>query len=295
MTKRTSQIEKKTFIGLVINKLADNGFKELTSRITAKSGKLDVQYKTAQRYARDYIYTIPGGQEKLLKELEALMKKQVITESEAEAPALTNAQKKAYIGSVIEKFREKGGFTSTIKKIENKENDLDLQYKTTQDFANRWLNDLKQETEASPVSMVEAPVTPPVDDIQPVETFWATPDAVPYLKLADWLHAIDNNMINGTIKEAREFISTIDGYADKLQALVVKRAKEQLKNLLREVKGCEAVLDKAEVENVWLEVATEKGELTVAPFSFSADTATHVVEMPITDAPEVEQSNTVAL
>lgn len=285
MTKRTTTLEKKTFIGLVINKLANTGHNDLIHRIEAKSNNLGVEYKTAQRYARDYIYVRTGEQEKLFKDLEELMKKQVLIESEAEAPSgTTKAEKEAYVGLVIEKLREKGTFTSSIKKIENKRNDLDLQYKTAQKFAHQWLNDLKLDTNATSVALVEKPVAPVKDTVPPE----------PYLKLASWFVAIDKGLINGTVSEAKEFISTIDGYTDKLQTLVVDQTKAQLKVLLQKVKECESVLDKSEVENIWLEVGTENSELVVTPYSREI-ALTPVQKLPSPVESDVEPSSSVAL
>lgn len=212
MTKKTSTLEKKTFIGLVIRKFSEMGtFESSIKKIENKKFDLDLEYKTAQRYARNCLFSKTEDKEQFYRELNALMKQHAgastdsITVEEAEAPVTVPAS--------------------------------------------------------------ETPVTP-VNDTKPVSAFWATPEAQPYLGLASWLVAIDRGTINRTIKEAKEFISTIDGYTDKLQALVVTQSKEQLRTLLRQVKECEAVLDRSEIENIWLEVSTETGnELIVKPYS----------------------------
>ena len=36
---------------------------------------------------------------------------------------------------------------------------------------------------------------------------------------------------------------------------------------MKQVKECEEVLDRTEIEDIWLEVGTEKGELVVTPYS----------------------------
>ena len=220
MTKITSKIQKKTFIGLVINKLADTGHKDLTSRITAKSANLDVEYKTAQRYARNYIYVNSGEQAKLLSELSELVKQQAadtITESEAEAPAPTTSP---HVDTGVEEPNP----------------DEDLAY----------LDEKMNLYFADEVWMV------------------------------NWIRGIDNEEMVGTVKEAKEFISTLDRYTDKLQAMIVEHTKAQLRDLLHQVKECETVLDKSEVEDIWLEVGTEKGELITTPYS--RETASQVVE-----------------
>lgn len=253
MSKRTTLLEKQAFISLTIKKLRENGDKKSAKKVSSNSKGLDVQYKTAQRYARELLHV--------------------------------NLSVPAYKGTTEQFYNELAALTGA-----DQVNELES---FTEEFASAPTIEVDDELETSePVKKVESPAKL-VDDAQPVPAHWDKPDAEPYLKLASWLVAIDKGQINGTVTEAKEFISTIDGYADKLQALVVKQAKEQLKNLLRQVKECEAVLDKAEVENIWLEVGTERGELIVTPFS--AETTTRVVELPITEAPEVEQSNTVVL
>lgn len=218
MTKSTSKLEKKTFVGLVIDKFAEMGTYESTiKRIEHKEG-LDLQYKTAQRYAREVLgvkMNDPATKEKtdeFYKELHALMKKQ---------PA-------GPVNATPVKVITKAPAVETITKAE-----------------------------------AEAPVP----DAQPAQTFWATPEAAPYLKLASWLASTDQGIINGTVTEAKEFISTLDKYADQLQELIVKQTKQELKTLLQQVKDCEDVLDRSEVEDIWLEVATEKGELVAIPFN----------------------------
>lgn len=237
MTKVTSKIQKKTFIGLVIRKLANTGHKDLTSRITAKSDNLDVEYKTAQRYARDYIYVNSGEQAKLLTELEELVKQQAadtITESESEAPAPTTSP---HVDTGVEEL----------------DPDEDLAY----------LDEKMKLYFADEVWMV------------------------------NWIRGIDNNEMIGTVKEAKEFISIIDRYTDKLQTMMVKHTKAHLKDLLHQVKECETVLDRSEIEDIWLEVCTEGGELIITPFS--AETTTQVVEQLSQVVPVVEPSNTVAV
>ena len=233
MTKITSNLEKKTFIGLVIDKFTEMGtFKPTIKRIEHKEG-LDLQYKTAQRYARELLgvkLNDPATKEKtdeFYRELHALMKKQ---------PA-------GPVGATPVKVSTKAPAVETI---------------------------------------TEAEAEAPVPDAQPAQTFWATPKAAPYLKLASWLLATDQGVINGTVTEAKEFISKLDGYTEKLQELIVKQTKHELKTLLRQVKECETVLDRSEVEDIWQEVATEKGELVAIPFN--RETETPAVEPLNTDA-----------
>lgn len=236
MTKRTTQLEKKTFIGLVINKLANTGHKDLTSRITAKSDNLDVQYKTAQRYARDFIYVSSGEQEKLYKELEELVKQQAVdttTESEAKAPV---PAKSPQVGAEVEELDPEKELACLDEKMQ----------------------------------------------LYFADKVW----------MVNWIRGIDNNEMVGTVMEAKEFISTLDRYADKLQAMIVEYTKAQLKDLLYQVKECETVLDKSEVEYIWLEVGTEDRELVVTPYSREiASTPVHKLPNPV--EPEVEPSNTV--
>ena len=226
----------------------------------------------------------------------------------------SDLEKKTFVGLVINKFTEMRTFKSTIKRIEHKEG-LDLQYKTAQRYARQWLgvklndpatkektdefykelHELMKEQPAEPVkatpvkastkaSTVETitEAEAPVPDAQPAQTFWATPEAAPYLKLASGLAATDKGIINGTVTEAKEFISKLDNYTEKLQELIVKQTKQELKTLLRQVKECETVLDRSEVEDIWQEVATEKGELVVIPFTRETETPT--VESFNTDA-----------
>ena len=220
----------------------------------------------------------------------------------------SNLEKKTFVGLVIDKFAEMGTFKSTIKRIEHKEG-LDLQYKTAQRYARQWLgvklndpatkektdefykelHELMKEQPAEPVkatpvkastkaptveTITEAEAEAPVPDAQPAQTFWATPEAAPYLKLASWLAATDKGIINGTVTEAKEFISKLDDYTEKLQELIVKQTEQELKTLLRQVKECETVLDRSEVEDIWQEVATERGELVVIPFTRETETPT---------------------
>jgi len=240
MSKKTSTIEKKTFVGLVIQKLANTGHKDLTSRITAKSDNLDVEYKTAQRYARDYIYVNSGEQDKLRTELEELVKQQAadtITESEAEAPVEVEASTKIMIGEV----------------------EYDI-----------------EDVEAALAVYENGGCAADVYDCRASE-------------MCHWLVGIDDGIINGTIAEAKLFISTIDNYCDKLRDLIAEKAKIELKEHLQQIRELETVLDKSEIENIWLDVATEGGELITTPFS--AETNTKVVDLP--NVEELEPSNTV--
>ena len=218
MTKATSVIQKKTFIGLVINKLANTGHKNLTNRIEAKSNNLDMQYKTAQRYARNYIYINSGEQAKLLSELSELVKQQAadtITESEAEAPVEVEASTKIMIGEV----------------------EYDI-----------------EDVEAALAVYENGGCAADVYDCRASE-------------MCHWLVGIDDGIINGTIAEAKQFISTIDNYCDKLRDLIAEKAKIELKEHLQQIRELESVLDKSEVEDIWLEVGTEKGELITTPYS----------------------------
>ena len=237
MSKVTSKIEKETFIGLVINKLANTGHKDLTSRIRAKSD-LKVRYKTAQRYAREYIYVRSGEQEKLLKELRKLVEQQAdvpvvaTTESEAEAPVEVEAPTKILIGEV-EYY------------IEDVEAAMAV-----------------YENGGCAAEMFDSRVS----------------------EMCHWLVAIDDGKLNGTIAQAKQFINIMDDYCEKLRDLIAARAKKELKEHLQQVKELESVLDRTEVDDIWLEVGTEKGELIITPFS----------EQPNQLVPVVEPINTLA-
>lgn len=249
MSKKTTLFEKQAFISLTIKKLREKDFKQLAKKISSNKKGLDVQYRTAQRYARDWLnvnLSVPDYKEvteQFYKELAALSGADQVNE--------------------LESFTEESASAPTIE--------VEDDHKTSE-----------------PVKNVESTIKP-VDDAQPVPALWNTPEAAPYLKLASWLVAIDKGLINGTVTEAKKFISTIDGYSDKLQALMVNQTKQRLRDLLREVKECESVLDKAEIEDIWLEVATEGSELITTPFS--AETNTKVVDLP--NVEELEPSNTV--
>lgn len=307
MTKRTFQSEKKTFIGLVINKLANTGHKDLTSRITAKSDNLDVGYKTAQRYARTWLHVNikdPACKEqteqfhKVWICLESLHVKVNTLRRKGDSHYYTTGWIKRVLPRV-EEIASEMYFDSTISFKRGIEDFS--RYVWQDDQLNDYAKELAEELETAeiikeyeaeaPATEIETPVKP-VDNAQPVTALWDTPEAAPYLKLASWLVAIDQGQINGTITEAKKFISTIDDYTYKLQALMVKQAKDQLKNLLRQVKECEVVLDRTEVENVWLEVGTENCELVVTPYSREiASTPVHKLPNPV--EAEVVPSNTV--
>lgn len=252
MSKKTTPMEKQAFISLTIKKLREKGYKKFAKRVSSNRGGIDVQYKTAQRYAREWL------QVKLSD------------------PAYEETTKQFY--------KELATLTGA-----NQVNDLES---FNEEFASAPSIENKDELETpEPVRKAEPPAKP-FEDAQPVPALWATPEAKPYLELASWLVAIDTGLINGTITEAKEFISTLDGYTDKLQALMVKQSKQRLRDLLQEVKLCESVLDKSEIEDIWLEVGTENGELITTPYSREMASAP-VVKLPNVIEPDVEPSNTI--
>ncbi len=254
MSKKTTLLEKQAFISLTIKKLREKDFKHLAKKVSSNRKGLDVQYKTAQRYAREWLHvnlSVPGY-------------KEATEQFYNELAALTGADQV----NELESFTDESASAPTIE--------VEDDHKTSE-----------------PVKNVESPIKP-VDDAQPVPALWNTPEAAPYLKLASWFVAIDKGLINGTVSEAKEFISTIDGYTDKLQTLVVDQTKAQLKVLLQKVKECESVLDKSEVENIWLEVGTENSELVVTPYSREI-ALTPVQKLPSPVESDVEPSSSVAL
>lgn len=203
MTKKRNEIEKKTFIGLVVNKLVTGGYRNFATTVE-KQNSLDKHYKSAQRIARERLRvktndpSCKASTEQFYQELEILMKGQ-------------------------------------------------------------------------PETSVEASTAIKTDDVEvtPYKYQWAV----------DWFNSIDNGTIFGTVGEAKQFISKVDRCCEKLQLLMVEQAKKDLKALLLQVWELETVLDKSDIESVWLEVAEEKGKLVVEPFTIIKESQTAQFEL----------------
>ena len=199
MSNKRKEIEKKTFIGLVITKLVASGYKNFAATVE-RQNSLDKQYKSAQRIARERLRvktndpSCKASTEQFYQELETLMK----GDPKASVAALTVTDAVIKTGDV---------------------------------------------------------------EVTPNKYQWAV----------DWFNSIDNGTIFGTVGEAKQFISKVDKCCDRLQQLMVKQAKKDLKALLIQAWELETVLDKSDIENVWLEVEEEKGKLVVEPFSIDKD------------------------
>jgi len=189
-------------------------------------------------------------------------------------------EKTTFIGLVINKLVASGykNFAATVEK----QNSLDKQYKSAQRIARERLrvktNDpsckasteqfyqeletlMKGDPKASVAALTVTDAVIKTGDVEvtPCKYQWAV----------DWLNSIDNGTIFGTVSEAKQFISKVDKCCERLQLLMVEQAKKDLKALLLQAWELETVLDKLDIESVWLEVTEEKGKLVVEPFSIS--------------------------
>ena len=306
MSVKTDILHKRAFVSLVMTKLTGilTSDKKLMKKLESAKD-IHKQYVTAMRYARNHKWgynALDQDHDKRMwvKELEHKKKKwkdnpecytdkpikniwslgevsDAITVAEAEAPVSEDEEKQRVVNAVIIKLNELYKETkSTSWKVEAKkvatQKDLSEGYKVAVDLIKQCNLGIKYNLpveEESPIKS-EAPVEPvtSMSKVPEVEIPVAAPAIEePYLQVVTWLRAIDEGTVNGTVQEAKQFISSLDGYTDKLQTLVVEQTKLLLKNLLQQVKDCEAVLAKEEIEDIWLEVGTEKGELVVTPYS----------------------------